>query len=498
MGGGVALFDYDGDQRLDVYFINGGPLPPDPSRAGRNKLYRNLGDGRFEDATERAGVAGKGYGMGCAVGDYNGDGWDDLLLTGLGSVVLYRNRGDGSFEDVTESSGIAAAFAFKSRPWLWSTAAGFGDLDRDGDLDLFVVCYAEADPHRAQPCLDNAGKPIHCSPGVFTAQPDLLLRNDGGRFVDVSQAAGVADSGGRGLGLAIVDLDGDGLLDLFVANDGSPDFLYRNRGGLKFEDIALSAGAAVNASGRATASMGTAADDLDGDGLLDLFVTNFINEPNSFFKGLGQGGFADVSAHAGLSAPSLSKTGFGVAAFDADNDGRLDLFIANGHVDDQPWINTPMAQEPLFHRGAGDGRFATISAPEFARPFAGRGLAAGDLDGDGRVDLAMVQRDGPAQVWRNVSEAGHWLGVRVGGPKMKRPGSAIGAKVICKAGERSWTRWVAAGAGYLSRHEHESVVRFGLGAVERVDVVEIQWSDGMTQRMENVRADRIAEFVAAP
>ncbi|WP_165251128.1 FG-GAP-like repeat-containing protein [Paludisphaera soli] len=487
MGGGVGLIDYDDDGRLDIYFVNGCRLPYDPADPpGPNKLYRNRGDGTFEDVTEKAGAPGQGYGMGCVVGDYDGDGRDDLFVTGLGRTVLYRNKGDGTFEDVTEKAGVGSD--------RWTTAAGFGDFDGDGDLDLFVVTYVSADPVNVPECRDGTGRALHCSPALFEAQPDLLFRNDGdGTFTDVSRESGVdAAPGGRGLGMAVADLDGDGRLDVFVANDLSPDFLFLNRGGLRFEESALEAGVALNGAGRATASMGVVADDLDGDGLTDLFVANFLNEPDSLFRNLGKGLFVDATLGANLHASGPIATGFGVAAPDFDDDGRPDLFMANGHVDDQPWINTPMAQLPqAFHGGEG-GRFEPIdpsTVPYLSRRVVARGLAAGDLDGDGRVDLVVVHRDAPAVVLKNTTPGGRSVGLRLRGRSGSTP---VGARVACRVGGKEQVRILSSGTGYLSAHDPR--LWFGLGGAERAESIRVRWPSGLEQEFADLPAGGVFEL----
>jgi tetratricopeptide (TPR) repeat protein len=487
MGGGVGLIDHDGDGWLDLYFVNGCPLPFDREAPPRpNKLFRNRGDGTFEDVTERAGVGGRGYGMGCAVGDYDGDGHDDLFVTGIGQTVLYRNRGDGTFEDVTERAGVACS--------SWSTAAGFGDLDGDGDLDLVVITYVEADPTKVHACLDSIGKPIHCPPGQFPPQPDFLFRNDGdGTFTDVSREAGLDVPGGVGLGLAIADLDDDGKLDLFVANDAAPNFLFHNLGGLRFEEIGTVAGVAYDGGGRATASMGVVAEDLDGDGRIDLFHTNFINEPNTLLHNLGGNQFLDDTARAGLDATNRAFTGFGTAALDADNDGLLDLFVANGHVDDRPWANHPMAQLPHLYRARAPGRYELAGAsvaPYFARAAVGRGAAVGDLDNDGRVDLVVVHRDQPVALLRNRTSGGHWIGLRLIGSRSGK--TPVGARVTCRVGARTSVRWVTSGTSYLAANDPR--LWFGLGTARTIDRLEVRWPSGAVQGWDHLPADHILEL----
>jgi tetratricopeptide (TPR) repeat protein len=487
MGGGVALFDYDDDGWLDIYLVNGCALPYDRRSPPRpNKLYRNRCDGTFADVTERAGVGGRGYGMGCVVGDYDNDGHDDLFVTGLNQTVLYRNRGDGTFEDVTARAGVASS--------RWTTAAGFGDLDGDGDLDLMVVTYVEADPEAVPECRDKFDRRVHCDPDRFPAQLDQLFRNNGdGTFTEVSRQAGIEAPEGRGLGLAIADLDGDGRLDLFVANDETANFLFLNRGGMKFEEVGLNAGVAYNGAGEPTGSMGVVAEDLNGDGRIDLFHTNFINQSSTLRWNLGGGVFTDGTLAANLAAPTRAMTGFGTVALDVDNDGALDLFVANGHTDDQPWYSTPMAESPQLFLGREQGRFELAGpevSPYFAHPVVGRGVAAGDLDNDGRVDLVVVHRDAPAAVLRNTTPGGHWLGLRLRGTRSGR--TPVGARVTCRAGGRSRVRWLTSGTSYLASSDPR--LWFGLGLAPKVEQLEVRWPSGTIQTWTDLAADRVLEL----
>ena len=488
MGGGVGLFDYDHDGWLDVYLVNGCSLPVNEQALPTpNKLYHNLGDGTFEDVTSRAAVPGRGYGMGCTVGDFDDDGYEDLFVTGFRNTLLYRNRGDGTFEDVTQKAGV-----FSSR---WCTAAGFADLDGDRDLDLVVVAYVDADPSRPIPCKDPTGRRIHCTPGYYRSQFNHLFRNNGnGTFTDIAQEAGLRVTAAPGLGLTIADFDGDGHLDIFVANDAVPNTLFRNLGNLRFEEIGVVAGLAYDGKGHATASMGVVAEDLDGDGLLDIFHTNLVNEGSTLARNLGKGRFVDVTEHMGLLAPSRSVTGFGTAALDVDNDGRLDLFSANGHVDDMPWQNRPIAELPHFYRSVAPGRFemanASATGAYFTRPIVGRGAAVGDLDNDGRLDLVVVHRDAPVALLRNVSKAGHALGLRLRGKASAS--TPVGARVTCRVGRNTMVRWITAGTGYLSTHD--SRLWFGLGSAGSVDRLEVHWPSGADQSWSGVVGDRIVEI----
>ncbi len=390
-----------------------------------DRLFRNRGDGTFQDVTAAAGIAAmpRGYGHGVSVGDFDNDGHPDLFVTRFRSYALYHNRGDGTFEDVTDKAGLGG-----DRDW--PTSSAFADLDNDGDLDLYVCHYARWDTDNPRICTDPSGTfKITCDPRVVESLPDHVFRNDSGRFVDMTEQAGIVDKDGRGLGVVAADLDGDGLVDLFVANDSTANYLYHNLGGFRFEEAGHVAGVAANAAGGYQAGMGVACGDLDGDGLPDLVVTNFYGESTSFFHNLGEGLFADHTAAIGLAAPSRFVLGFGAAFLDANNDGYLDLMTANGHISDlRPLFPCPMTAQLYLGRGYGALTDVTSRAgPVFEQLYVGRGLAVGDLDNDGRLDAVMAAQNDPIVVFHNVTtpDDSHFITLRLEGTKFE-PGRRRG------------------------------------------------------------------------
>ncbi len=485
MGGGVGILDYDGDGWLDVYAVQGGAFPPSPGAPFGDRLFRNRGDGTFEDATGRAGLAGLpgGYGHGVAVGDFDNDGHSDLFVTRWRAYALYRNRGDGTFEDITERAGLGGARD-------WPTSAAFADLDEDGDLDLYVCHYLDWDPDRPRTCrYPGSNENSYCDPREFAALADHLFRNDGGRFVDVSAEAGIVDRDGRGLGVVAADLDGDGKVDLFVANDTTANDLFRNLGGLRFREEGMESGLAANAAGGYLAGMGIAFGDLDGDGLGDLAVTNFFGESTTLYHNWGGGQFVDQSAGVGLALPSRFLLGFGVAFLDADDDGWLDLATANGHVSDfRP--ASPYAMPAQLLMGGPKGRLADVSpraGPPWSVPRIGRGLASGDLDNDGWLDLLIVSEDAPLAYFHNKPIPGrHSLTIRLEGGPSNRDG--VGALVRVTAGGRVRTAQRFGGGSYLSASD--SRLHFGLGPVAKVDRVEVSWPSGRTDTYPGLEPDR--------
>jgi len=482
MPGGVAVFDFDGDGRLDVYFTNGAPQPSlrKDGAGWSNRLYRNLGGWKWEDVTDKAGVSGTGYEMGVAVGDYDNDGRPDLFVTGVHGNTLYRNRGDGTFENVTAKAGIGAS--------PWSIAAGWFDYDGDGLLDLFIVNYVKWDPKTEPYCGDRqAGYRTYCHPQYYNPLPNTLYRNQGdGTFKDVSEAAGIARHLGKGMGVAFADVDGDGRLDVFVTNDTTPDFLFRNRGDGTFEEIGLQAGVSLNEDGLALSSMGVDFRDVDGDGRPDLFVTALANETFPLFLNLGKALFKDVTYPSKLAAQTLAYSGWSNGIYDFDNDGRADLFVANGDVNDNTEVfSSRKSKLPnLLFLNAGDGTFV---GHDVGAPALHRGAAFGDLDGDGRVDVVVTRLNEPPLMLRNVmGEGRNWLTLELVGSKSNR--DAIGAQIRLTAGGRTQHNHVTTSVGYASASQ--KAVHFGLGEAKVAERIEIRWPSGQVQVLEGVEANQ--------
>jgi hypothetical protein len=485
MGSGIGLIDYDGDDRLDIFVAQGCPLPHDPSQKRYGaRLYRNVGDGKFADVTEKAGVGFNGYGSGVAVGDYNGDGRDDVYLSAFGEGVLYRNKGDGTFEDATKAAKVASSG--------WATSCAFADLDSDGDLDLYVAHYlantVDAEGRPTVSCNAMPGSLGYCPPLAFAAEPDALYRNNGdGTFTEIGKDAGITTPAGNGLGLAIADWDDDGKLDIFVANDQTPNILFRNLGGLRFEEVAVSWGLAFNESGNLRAGMGIAVGDYDEDGRLDLLVTNFYGEASTLYRNVAPRMFMVETSQARLLAPTRSKLGFGTGFLDYDNDGRLDLFIANGHVNDVRPIGIPYAMTPQLFKGAGRGKFADVSSkagPYFQSEWLGRSVAFGDIDNDGDPDI-VVSHIGrpPALLLNDTGPGGRSLRLTLRGSGPGR--DATGAKVTAEVGGRAIVRTVTAGTSYLGASDRRVLIGLGDGKVDRLTV---RWPKGTTQTFASLPA----------
>jgi tetratricopeptide (TPR) repeat protein len=487
MCGGVALFDYDGDGWLDVYAVQGGAFPPVDSVSNQgDRLFRNRGDGTFEDATDRAEIAAfkGGYGHGVTVGDYDNDGHPDLFVTRWRSYALYHNKGDGRFEDVTAQAGLNG-----NRDW--PTSAAMADLDGDGDLDLYICHYLAYDPSNPRRCTHPESPSKHeCNPLDFPALRDHVFRNDGGKFVDVTAPAGFVDPDGRGLGVVAAQLDDDDQIDLYIANDMTANYLFVNRGGFHFDELGHAAGASASADGGYKAGMGIAVGDLDGDGLVDLAVTNYFGESTTFYRNLGQGFFADHTSLIKMAGPTRRLLGFGIAFFDADNDGWLDVLSANGHVlDPRPQIPWTMPLQLLS--GGPGGRVTDVSdraGPPFGPLHLGRGLAFGDLDNDGRLDaIALAQNEPLIYLHNETSRPGHFITFTLEGTKSNRDG--VGARVTIVGGGRRQVQQRYGGGSYQSASDPR--LHFGLGDATSVESVEVRWPSGQVDRHSSLRADRL-------
>ena len=496
MGSGVALFDYDNDGRLDLFLVNGAPLN-DPTAPGTipkktgpkywNRLYHQRKDGTFEDVTEKAGLAGTNYDMGVAVGDYDNDGYEDLYVTGYGGNHLYHNNGDGTFTDVTEKSGTGGSG--------WSTSAAWVDLDNDGLLDLVVLRYLKWDFDDIYCGEHREGYRAYCHPDVFPAISPLVFHNDGnGHFTEVAAKVGL-DKPGKGLGIAIADYDRDGRPDIFVANDSMIEFLYRNKGNGTFEETGLMAEVAVDGDGRTYAGMGVGFADYNNDGLPDLLVTNLANQKYALYQNNGDGSFTYSTYMTGVGGATLLHSGWGVDFLDYDNDGWKDLIIAQGHDIDNIELTSPQLhyKEPLLLMHNDGKRFTDVSAeagPVFQEKWVGRGLAAGDIDNDGRVDVVISTNDGPAYILRNeTASTNHWLTLKLVGHKSNR--DAIGAEIKATTAKGSQFATVSTAASYLSSSDKR--VHFGLGSENVVQTLEIRWPSGIIQTLKDVRADQILQ-----
>jgi enediyne biosynthesis protein E4 len=495
MGGGVALFDYDNDGRLDIFFTNGakiddpmpdGKLPDKSDPKFSNRLYHQSSNGTFTDVTEKAGLTGipqNHYDMGVAVGDYDNDGFEDIYVTGFGGNTLYHNNGNGTFTDVTKKAGVAASG--------WNTSAGFLDYDNDGKLDLFVTRYVDWTFKTNRYCgEEKPGYRAYCHPDNYEGVTSILYHNDGnGTFTDVSEKSGIAKSTGKGLGVSFADYDGDGFTDIFVANDSVQCFLFHNNGNGTFSEVGLFKGVGYNEDGKTFAGMGTDFSDYDNDGLPDVIVTDLSNERYMLFRNNGDGSFRDVTNQSGVGGATLAFAGWSTRFFDYDNDGWKDLFVAQSHVMDTIEKTAPnlrYMQPPLLLRNQA-GHFNRVSPGEaFRKEWAGRGAAFGDLDNDGDVDVVVSNAGQYAYVLRNDGGNGNqWLGIATIGTKSNRDGIGARVKVISASGLTQYFT-VNTAVGYLSASDKRLIV--GLGSDATAKLVEIRWPSGTIQRLENVKA----------
>jgi hypothetical protein len=497
-GAGVAAFDYDGDGHVDIFFLQSGQLPWE-GRAARspaplNRLYRNRGDGTFQDVTSGSGLEDTGYGQGVAVGDYDGDGWDDLFVTAYGGNRLFRNlAGSGRFADVTAIAGVADLSGGKR----WCASAAFGDYDNDGLLDLYVTRYARWSPETDKQCLNPRGEPSYCSPEIYPGEEHLLYRNLGnGKFRDVSAAAGITRHSGHGLGVAWVDYDLDGWEDIFVPNDLSPFFLWRNNRNGTFTNVGEPAGVAYSDMGQLLSGMGVAVADFNGDGLQDLFVTNFSGQMNALFRNEKGGVFTNVTVPSGIGPASFMRLGFGCEFVDFDRDGLADLLVGNGHVNEDVGAYSQgieYAQPKSLLRNNGNGTFKDVleGLGDLAVPHVTRGLAVADFNGDGHLDAVTVNQNGPAELLMYTGpDTGAWISVRTRG-KGRGGSNANGyhARITVRAGGRTQVKEVRSGSSYASHSD--AAAYFGLGNVARVDELRIDWHASRTVTVaRNVEAGR--------
>jgi len=499
MGSGVALFDYDNDGRLDIFFANGARLE-DPTPRGSipqkdnpkfwNRLYHQKSDGTFEDVTERAGLTGFGYSTGVAVGDYDNDGSEDLYVAGYGRGTLYHNNGDGTFTDVTAAAGVAGSG--------WMTSAAWVDYDNDGRLDLVVARYMQWDFDDVF-CgrSEKGGYRSYCHPDLFKPESVLLFHNDGGgKFTEVAHQAGI-DKPGKGLGLAIADYDHDGFMDILLANDSMPQYLFHNRGNGTFEEVALPSGAGLDSNGNSFAGMGVDFEDYNNDGWPDIIITDLANQRYALYTNLKDGTFDYSSAVTGLSAISLLHSGWGVRFLDYDNDGWKDLLIVQSHVIDTIQLSEPhlrYRESPLLLQNDKGKRFVDVSARSgevFSQEWAARGLAVGDINNDGKLDAVVTSNDGPAWVLLNETEtANHWITLNLVGRKSNRDAIGAQVKISTAAGDQFAT--VTTSSSYQSSGDKR--LHFGLGTAESIREIDIRWPSGIRQVLHDQKPDQIVKI----
>jgi enediyne biosynthesis protein E4 len=503
MVAGVALLDYDGDGYLDVYLVNGAAIPSlkKESPAYWNRLFHNNHDGTFTDVTEKAGVAGAGYGMGVAVGDFDNDGWPDLFVANVTANQLFHNNGDGTFTDVTTKAGLQGAILDGKK--MWSAGAGWFDYNNDGLLDLFVVNYCKWEVNQDPYCTIGGGARGYCHPQYYAATHNSLYRNNGdGTFTDVSAETGIASQFGKGMSVSFADYDGDGFLDAFVADDTTRNYLFHNVDGNKFEEVGSLAGVAYGSNGAALSGMGSDFRDVNNDGLPDIWHTAVEFETFPLYENRGHGDFADLTVNSGLARLTSQMSGWGNGIVDFDNDGWKDLFVARSNVLDNISRLVPERQYPernsLF-RNLGNGKFEDASSgagPDFAKEAPHRGVAFGDLDNDGRVDAVVTVLNGAAKLFHNVSDsANHWILLKLVGSKSNRMGIGAQVRITTEDGRSQWNE-VTTAVGYAS--SSDSRVHFGVGLNRRIKEIEIRWPSGIKQLLHDAEVDRVTTIREPP
>ncbi|HEY2467194.1 MAG TPA: CRTAC1 family protein [Terracidiphilus sp.] len=493
---GVAIFDYNNDGLMDLFFVNGAHLPDMDKRRLQywNRLYRNNGDGTFTDVTEKAGIQGKGFGMGVAAADYDNDGWVDLFVTGVDECQLFHNNGDGTFTDVTAKAG------FGETHWKWATSAGWFDYDNDGLLDLFVTNYVKWSA-ATEPFCKVGSVATYCSPDVFAGEPNMLFHNNGdGTFTDVSEKSGIGKYIGKGMGVAFADFNGDGYADIFVSNDTYRNFLFRNNGNGTFDEVGLEMGVAYNQFGKSIAGMGTDFRDIDNDGRPDIFVVGMAADTFPIFRNTGRD-FEDITSESGIAAATVRLTGWGAGIADFDNDGLKDLFVACASILDnsEEVSQLPSKLPNRVFRNTGHNRFVDVSAQagsSFGVPGAHRGAAMGDLNNDGRMDVVVTIQHTFPEIWINrTSNSHHWLLIKLVGIRSNRDG--LGARLkVTLADNNALYNHATTSTGYGASSDPR--VHFGLGRFDHADKLEIWWPSGVHQTLTNVKGDQILVVHESP